>query len=121
MGKANATGERDGLREIGLPLARKACNQVRRDREPRNVRACRFDERFEAGDPLLPRRAYRDVSRHSPQYRRAAGLRREVQVRVGQPPGDDPREHALQSLRDALLAPGAVNPVSEYLRSLAEI
>jgi hypothetical protein len=44
-----------------------------------------------------------------------------VQVRVGQPPGDDPREHALQSLRDALLAPGAVNPVSEYLRSLAEI
>ena len=41
-----------------------------------------------------------------------------VQVRVGQPPGDDPRAYALQSLRDALLAPGAVNHVSEYLRSL---
>jgi hypothetical protein len=41
-----------------------------------------------------------------------------VQVRVGQPPGDDPRAHALQSLRDALLAPGAVNHVSEYLRSV---
>jgi putative selenate reductase len=41
-----------------------------------------------------------------------------VQVRAGQAPGDDPRALALQGLRDALLAPGEVNHVSEYLRSL---
>jgi len=35
--------------------------------------------------------------------------------------GDDPRKQALCSLRQALLAPGAVNPVSEFLRGKAEV
>lgn len=33
--------------------------------------------------------------------------------------GDDPRAQALQGLRAALLDPGEVNPVSEYLRGTA--
>ncbi len=39
-----------------------------------------------------------------------------VRVVAGEAPGDDPRAQALQSLRDALLAPGEVNTVSEFLR-----
>jgi putative selenate reductase len=39
-----------------------------------------------------------------------------VRVATGAAPGDDPRAHALCSLRDALLDPHEVNHVSEYLR-----
>ena len=35
--------------------------------------------------------------------------------------GDDPRERALQGLREALLDPAEVNHVSEYLRNLAQV
>jgi len=40
-----------------------------------------------------------------------------VRVTAAQGAGDDPREWALQGLRDALLDPGEVNHVSEYLRA----
>ena len=36
---------------------------------------------------------------------------------AGEPPGDDPRSHALGSLRDALLDPHEVNLVSDCLRT----
>ena len=39
-----------------------------------------------------------------------------VRVPVAQGAGDDPRERALQGLREALLAPAEVNHVSEFLR-----
>jgi putative selenate reductase len=42
-----------------------------------------------------------------------------VCVTTAQAAGDDPRAQALQALRAALLDPGEVNPVSEYLRGLA--
>jgi len=42
-----------------------------------------------------------------------------VCVPAAQGAGDDPRAQALQSLRNALLDPGEVNHVSEYLRGLA--
>jgi putative selenate reductase len=44
-----------------------------------------------------------------------------VRVEAGEPAGEDPRAQALQSLRAALLAPGEVNHVSEYLRWLAGV
>ncbi len=37
-------------------------------------------------------------------------------VVTGEAAGDDPRAHALASLRDALLDPGEANHVSEFLR-----
>ncbi len=40
-----------------------------------------------------------------------------VRVATGEAPGDDPRAHALRSLRDALLDPGEANYVSEFLRT----
>jgi len=43
-----------------------------------------------------------------------------VRVVDGEAVGDDPRAHALRSLRDALLAPGEANYVSEYLRAQAQ-
>jgi putative selenate reductase len=39
-----------------------------------------------------------------------------VRVEAGEAPGEDPRAHALASLRDALLAPGEANHVGEFLR-----
>jgi hypothetical protein len=42
-----------------------------------------------------------------------------VRVTTAQAAGDDPRAQALQALRAALLDPGEVNHVSEYLRGLA--
>jgi len=42
-----------------------------------------------------------------------------VCVTTAQGAGDDPRERALQGLREALLDPAEVNHVSEYLRCLA--
>jgi len=44
-----------------------------------------------------------------------------VCVPAAQGAGDDPRAQALQSLRNALLDPGEVNHVSEYLRGLAAV
>jgi len=40
-----------------------------------------------------------------------------VSVAAGQGAGDDPRARALKGLREALLDPGEVNHVSEYLRA----
>jgi hypothetical protein len=40
-----------------------------------------------------------------------------VRVTTAQGAGDDPLAQALQALRNALLDPGEVNHVSEYLRT----
>jgi len=42
-----------------------------------------------------------------------------VSLDAGEAPGADPRRHVLARLRDALLAPGEVNPVAEHLREAA--